>query len=186
MTMEILDLERIRSGFPGITAKVGEYLLEGCVVCLNRKNHQSGVTLSISGDFRENVPIRWTLPTTKQMERTWANQNEATESGAVCIAVLLVEELTDYTVLGRSRVGTGIDYWLGHKGRTVDDQAVIKGDARLEVSGIFQGTESERNYRYKVKLVQTDKSDDTRMPVFVSVVEFGGPHALFGEKNDNS
>ena len=186
MTMEILDLERIRSGFPGITAKVGEYLLEGCVVCLNRKNHQSGITLSISGDFHENVPIRWTLPITKQMERTWANQNEATESGAVCIAVLLVEELTDYTVTEKASQGTGIDFWLGRKDRFATDYDLFRRDARLEISGIFDGSQAETMTRFNMKLLQTNQSDDSERPVFVCVVEFSHPRARLGVKNDST
>ena len=83
--METLNLERIRDGFPGITPRVGEYQLESCVVCLERQNHQSGVQLKLSGDNIETgeLVLHWTLAVTKQMERTWSNQKEATESGYI-------------------------------------------------------------------------------------------------------
>jgi len=180
--MEILDLERIRDGFPGITPRVGEYQLESCVVCLERQNHQSGVRLKLSGDIETELVLLWTLTVTEQMERTWSNQKEATESGAICIAALLVEKFTEYTILEKAREGTGIDYWLGRKNRTLTDYDLFHRDARLEISGIFEGNSAEIAARFRMKLFQTNQSDDSNCPAFVCVVEFGHPQAQLGEK----
>jgi len=184
--METLDLERIRDGFPGLTPKIGEYQLESCVVCLERQNHQSGVQLKLSGDIETELVLQWTLTVTKQMERAWSNQKEATESGAICIAVLLIEKFTEYTILEKAGEGTGIDYWLGRKDRTLTDCDLFHRDARLEISGIFEGNSTEIATRFRMKLLQTNQSDDSQRPVFVCVVEFGHPQARLGVKNDGT
>jgi hypothetical protein len=49
-------------------------------------------------------------------------------------AILLMRALTGYTVIERSRKGTGFDWWLG----TEDN--LFQGKVRLEVSGILRGT----------------------------------------------
>jgi len=180
--METLDLERIRDGFPGVTPRVGEYQLESCVVCLERQSHQSGVRLKLSGDVEAEVVLLWTLMVTQQMERTWSNQKEATESGAICIAALLIEKFTEYTILEKAREGTGIDFWLGRKNRVITDCDLFHRDARLEISGIFEGNSTEIASRFKMKLLQTNQSDDSECPVFVCVVEFGHPQARLGAK----
>jgi hypothetical protein len=184
--LETLDLERIRNGFPGITPRVGEYQLESCVICLERQNHHSGTQLKLSGDIEMELVLLWTLAVTKQMERTWSNQKEATESGAICIAALLIEKFTEYTILEKAREGTGIDYWLGHKNRIVTDYDLFHRDARLEISGIFDGNSTEIAARFKMKLLQTDRSDHSERPVFVCVVEFGHPQVRLGLKNDRA
>ena len=53
----------------------------------------------------------------------------------------------------------------------------------IKLSGIMR--ESEGNtlaMRFQQKAVQTDKSDDTRLPAYVSVVEFSTPKAKFDIK----
>src|SRR5271167_4337074 len=65
---------------------------------------------------------------------SYSPQEEATENGAVGVAILLVDRLTDYHIVQRSWKKTGFDYWLGFK-----DAVVFQGCARLEVSGIRQG-----------------------------------------------
>ena len=60
----------------------------------------------------------------------------------------------------------------------------------IKLSDIKQGMpgimrESEGNtlaLRFQQKTAQTDKSDDTRLPAYVSVVEFSTPKAKFDVK----
>jgi len=55
--------------------------------------------------------------------------------------------------------------------------------ARLEVSGIMHeadGNTAEKRFRQKAE--QTSKSDDTRLPAYVSIVEFSTPKAIFDIK----
>lgn len=84
---------------------------------------------------------------------------------------------TDYTIIERSRKGTGVDYWLGH-----DDDIPFKKSARLEVSGIFTGGEKPLETRFKKKIKQTNQSDSTQLPAYISIVEFSSPIAKFAQK----
>ena len=52
--------------------------------------------------------------------------------------------------------------------------------ARLAVSGIMLGNTLAT--RFEQKSVQTDRSDATRLPAYVSVVEFSTPKAKFDIK----
>jgi hypothetical protein len=104
----------------------------------------------------------------------------ATEYGAYAIAALLMPYLTDLTVIERSVKGKGLgfDFWLGD---ISDRDRLFQRKARLEVSGIRRGSESQIEYRVNIKLKQITPSDLVA-PGYVCVVEFGTPHAWIVEK----
>ena len=87
------------------------------------------------------------------------------------MAILLIRALTGYTVIERSRKGTGFDWWLG----TEDN--LFQGEGRLEVSGILRGTTRRINSRIKARMGQTRQSDNLALTAYVVVVEFGTPRA---------
>ena len=89
---------------------------------------------------------------------------------------MLVRTLTDFTVIERSFKGPGFDYWLGH------DDGLFQGKARLEVSGIRNGTEAQVNQRVKEKLNQITPSDHTGLPAYIVVVEFKQPQSRVVKK----
>ena len=99
------------------------------------------------------------------------------EHGAVCLGIMLTTLLTPYTVIERSRKGTGFDYWLGDK-----DSRLFQKKARLEVSGILQGDDVTMVNRYNMKTVQTEQSDNTGLPAYISIIEFSRPKAIFKQK----
>lgn len=172
-----LQLERITSGTPGITPVLGRYLFEACMVCLARQGHVcDNTSLAIQGDAEKSVKLIWDDVFDDQTNRAWQDQDEATEYGAICLAVLIVLDHTDYTVVERSVKGTGFDYWLGH-----ETDPLFQRKARLEVSGIFQGIDRV-DARFRTKIEQTRRSDGMGLPAFVCVVEFGTPLAKFGRK----
>src|ERR1700680_191776 len=78
---------------------------------------------------------------------------------------------TIYTVVERSRKGTGFAWWLG----TEDN--LFQGKARLEVSGILRGTTRRINSRIKARIGQTRQSDNLALTAYVVVVGFGTPLA---------
>jgi hypothetical protein len=172
--METLDLERIRDGFPGITSAFGEMLLEACLVCLEKQDHKPGTTLHVFGDWNVEVELRWNTVVDERMRRTWSNRNEATEYAAVCLVALLVNQLTDYTIIGKAGEKTGIDFWLGNKPFQGTDELFIQS-GRLEVSGIFSGTKTQIKRRFQLKLIQSKQSEATNLPVFIGVSEFSKP-----------
>ena len=112
---------------------------------------------------------------TDQIDRTWGD--EATESGACAIAMLLILQLTEYTIVRRS-TGTGIDYWLGYR----EKKDIFEDAARLEVSGIAVGNKSDITTRVRQKKKQTKPTDEGGWPAYIVVVEFGTPQAQVEKK----
>lgn len=128
----------------------------------------------MSGVTNESIDLLWTDTYNSQKERTYADMQYTVEHGAVCLSVMLSMFLTPYTVIERSRKGTGFDYWLGN-----EDSVLFQKSARLEVSGILKGNDNEINRRYAAKIKQTRRSDDLQLPAYISVIEFSNPKALF-------
>ena len=111
------------------------------------------------------------IETPEAKRHFWNDLEEATQQGAYAVAILLIRALTGYTVIERSRKGTGFDWWLG----TEDN--LFQGKARLEVSGILRGTMRRINSRIKARMDQTRQSDKLALTAYVVVVEFGTPRA---------
>lgn len=173
-----INISDIAKGMPGITPVIGNYLYENCVVALHKSGHEDGVDLQVSGLVEDTYQLRWDTQVTEQMLRSYRDDTETTEQGAVCISILTAIRLTDYTVVERSWHGTGIDYWLGYK-----DDPLFRRTARLEISGIK--VETTRNTiidRYEQKAKQVEQSDVTNLPAYISIVEFGKPKILYDMK----
>lgn len=173
-----ISLEIIKAGMPGLTPIIGNYLYENCLVCLKKAGHEDGVLIQVRGVCEDVFSLQWVDNVSEQMLRSYQDELETTEFGAVCISIVLAKRLTDYTVIERSWHGTGIDYWLGY-----EDDPLFQRAARLEVSGIKIETASNTvEARYNQKVLQTQLSDQTQLPAFISIVEFGTPKCLFNEK----
>lgn len=172
----MLNLNDLANGLPAITQAFGQALAEAGGVCLESQGHEQGVQLRVRGYREKSYSLVWP-PTTEQMRRCWNDLEVATEHGAVGVAVLLAQKETNYTVIERSRKGTGFDYWMG------DESPIpFQNRARLEISGIRQGNERAIKARVSQKLRQTDQSDDDLLPAYVIVVEFGTPLAEVRKK----
>lgn len=156
---------------PGITTHFGSVLAEAAAVCLDSQDHKNGVQLRMSGEFSALHPLIWEK-VTDQMRRSYADEQVATEHGAYGIAVLIIDRHAGLKVVERSRKGTGFDLWLGTEDR---HGPYFQNKARLEVSGIRTGNDSQLRRRVKEKLQQTTVSDKMKLPAFVAVTEFGTP-----------
>ena len=152
-------------------------MAEAGSVCLESEGHTQGVQLTVRGDVNNRYSVRW-HPVDDQARRAWGDATEATEYGAAGIAALLTERVLPYTIIERSMKDTGFDYWLGDGASDLPMERV----ARLEVSGIRHGNDSDIRRRVKDKLKQTDRSDSVFLPAYVIVVEFGNPLAEVVEK----
>lgn len=170
----IIDTTLIRKGVPGISAIAAMQLYEAFEVCMHLSGHQEKVNLKMDGITHDDVCIIWEDTFNDQKARTYADIQYTTEHGAVCLSVMLTSALTPFTVIERSRKGTGIDYWLGDK-----DSFLFQKKARLEVSGIFKGDEAMMKYRHNAKVMQSNKSKEMNIPAYISVIEFSQPKALF-------
>ncbi len=167
---EIKNIENI----PGLSEGTALNMLEAAVVCLCRQQHNSGVSMPISGVQNYNQVLEWDTLFTNTLDRAYADQEVATELGAVCISILIALSITPYTIIERSRKKTGFDYWLGDKNATLP----FVHSARLEISGIFCNPQGVQQ-RVRYKLRQTSQSDNLKIPAYVSVVEFSQPTACF-------
>lgn len=173
-----LNIESIKQGMPGITPVIGNYLYENCLVSLLKAGHTDGVALQVYGLSEETYNIHWQGIITDQMARSYQDNLETTEQGAVCLSVLLAQHLTGYTIIERSWRGTGIDYWLGYE----EDPFLLRA-ARLEISGIKSETSNNTiAARYEQKAKQTRQSDNVDLPAFISIIEFGTPKCLFNNR----
>ncbi len=158
-------------------------LIEACVVRLHEQGHQGdNIDLKVVGKFSKDVEIKKPYPVTDTLLRTWTEHNYTTDHAACAIALSLVYELTELTVISRSWTTTGFDYWLGPKGTPCEINLPFDNAVRLEISGIRQGNDYQINKRVKEKLVQTGQSDGLKLPAFVIVTEFSTPKAKFVEK----
>lgn len=172
-----IHLNTLREGAPGLTSAVGSSLAEAAAVSLEDQKHASGVAMRVTGDASETFAVEWD-PATDQMRRTWADEQVASEHGAYGCAMLVIEQLTGLQVVQRSRKGTGFDWWLG----TRHGPKLFQEKARLEVSGIRKGGESDVAARTSQKVKQTKQSDATRLPAWAVVVEFSEPQTRAVER----
>ena len=177
----VLDLNQLRVGIPALTRALGEVHAECAAVCLEEKGHGETMPLHV----REHSGDRFELTrpaVTESMRRAHFDKQKATELGACGVALLLTRELTGLTAIQQSRKGTGFDYWLGPESAP-PDALPFEHSARLEVSGILSGTDSQFKTRVKKKLVQSKPSDSTRLPAIAAVVEFGRPQAQVKQRS---
>ena len=172
-----LLLNELENGLPGVSKAWGKFLCEASSLCLSLKNHASGVKMQVIGDAELVFEVFWNNEIIEQIRRSWNDTQELTEYGATGIAVLLIVEMTEFTVIKRARKGEGVDYWLGHK----SDKPPFRNKAKLEVSGIFEGDEAKIKVRLKQKLEQTNPTK-SKLPTYIAIVEFSKPVSYLEKK----
>ena len=154
------------------------YMCDCLVACLAEENHQTGLILKVeTEDKKYNFRIEWTTKVTPHLIGATQDKERTTEWAAMGIALLLVQELTEYPYICTSHKKTGIDFFLS---KNANEMA---RDARLEISGIRK--ESPTNTlkrRLVLKKRQTEPSDAPNKPVFISITEFSEPKSLFVKK----
>lgn len=160
---------------PALIPPLGEMMVQACAICFDDQGHPTGVQMEVIGDESVTCNVHWQLVVSERMSRSWEDMR-ATEQAACGIAILMITELTEWTPIEISRIGTGFDYWLGSKDE-VEAFPFQESKARLEISGIRQGTKSQMEKRVREKFEQTKKSDHLNLPAYVIVVEFSKPQA---------
>ena len=142
---------------------------EAAAVCLDYHTHNQRKRLVIEGDLEGQFELLW-KESTQQILNSRKDMADTVEGGAYCLAMLVIEKMTELKVIKQSQKGTGFDYWMGEK-----PSLGFQDQVRLEVSGILSGTTGQINQRLKEKMEQTKKSDNLNIPAFVVVVEFSKP-----------
>ena len=162
---------------PGISPVSAAHLYEAFEVAMHKSGHPQDVTLQMKGITNEPIQLKWVDNFNLQKDKTYSDLQYTTEHGAVCLSVMITTTVTPYTIIERSRKGTGVDYWLGDA-----ESVLFQRKARLEISGIFNGTESDVLRRYEQKVSQTNLSDSAGIPAYISIVEFSTPKVLYKKK----
>jgi hypothetical protein len=170
-----IDLTTLQQGFPALTPAAGLQLAEAAAVCLEERGHANEVVLSLCGKWTQQYQV--VRPdVTSQMRRCYNDPEEATEWGACGLALLLMRDLSGFSVVERSRRGTGFDYWLGDL-----DESAFQQKVKLEVSGIRRGNMQAIAARIGQKRRQTERATGTEA-TYLAVVEFGQPTARVEER----
>lgn len=178
--MDDLILEELKDVITLISPVQCDFFSENCIVALENNNKKSGCILSVEGDTNTQFCVVWAANVNKA---GYKEVRKIIEHAAEAISFYLCSKLTEFTVIEEAFIGTGIDYWLGYDEthENYDSKNFIR--ARLEISGINEETNTNSiDSRVKRKRFQTDKSDKTKLPGFISVVEFSTPKAFFGKK----
>ncbi len=178
--MEFLELENLSQIQKTFSVSHCDFLIENCIVALENNNHNSGCMLTVSGDQKTEISLKWKRTFKKG---GYKEARKIIEHAAEVLSFVLSAKLTDYTVIEEALIGTGIDYWLGYEETDVNYNPKNFIRARLEVSGINK--ESSKNTianRVKIKMEQTVPSDGYKLPAYISIVEFGTPKAYFRKK----
>lgn len=178
--MSILTLEELKETIELFSPVQCDFLSENCIVAMENNNHSSGCKLSVTGDSTLDFQISWAKTVNKA---GYKEEKKITEHAAETIAFFLTKSLTEYSVVEESRIGTGVDYWLGYNSSSEKYDPKNFFQARLEISGINKETPTNTlEKRVKEKKEQTKPTDHLKLPAYISVVEFSTPKAHFSKK----
>ena len=173
--MNDIHIEMLYSKLKGILSDnfIGT-MVECCVLRLTTQGHISPVELTPFDDLLLTpLKLNWTTEITAELLASYRDENRTTDYAAMCIALILASKLTDFEYVEVSRQGDGVDFWFIEKGRT-------GVSARLEVSGIKIASKANSiKNRLTIKLTQTNQSDKSGVPAYVSIIEFSQPEALY-------
>lgn len=175
MRLDLQELETDKHHF--LTSAAGLNFAHAASVCLDSCGHAKTVQMADEGHFGKTYTIS-RYDVNDQMKRTHNDEQVATEEGAYGVAFLVASREMDVKAIEKSRKKTGIDYWLG-----TEDNFLFQNKVRLEVSGIRNGTDQQVESRYNTKMTQSEKSDYTKLPALVVIVEFGKPRIKTGLRN---
>jgi len=170
-----LNLRVPKGGLPGVTPALFRAFLEAARVILSDLGYRTGTILTVDGLQSLQYCLKFRAAT-EQQRRSYSDPKETTEWAACGIAFLIIPSITSFTVVERSFIGTTVDYWLGHS-----NDPLFQNKARLEVSGIRRGNESEIKSRVSEKLRRSAKIPNS-LPLYVSVTEFGTPCSCLVKK----
>lgn len=171
----ILKLETLADGIPVIPEVAVEFYKQNCMMCFDHSNHKSNVSMSVNHDNQDsNATVIWNGDVSELMRKQYGDLVKATDYAACTIALLIVRELTQYTGIEQSAIGTSIDYYLAPQNK--DDILIFNHAARLEVSGILmENTGNTINARIREKINRLKA--DPNLPTIIIIVEFSKPQA---------
>lgn len=167
-----LKLQMLGNGTTALDKDFESCLGSAAGACLEEQGHIPQIEIRVSGFWNKSLSLDWNR-TTDEAIRTWQNEQQTTELGAYGVALVLVGTVVGLKAFQVSRKFSGFDFWLTEKGKVYPFQEA----ARLEVTGIRHGSESDKKSRLKEKMNRLYEYPSP-LPAFIVVVEFGEPGAL--------
>ncbi len=166
---------------PGLTLDLARAQREACLVCLLHHNHAPGVTLHLDGNHAPGTSpeLIWQIPLPANAPQAHADLQDATEAGAVALAILLVTQYTPYRIAQRAVKGFGFDYYLAPRDEYAPppEHNFLKNRIHLEVSGILtERRGNTRQARLKRKQLRFHRLN-TPTPRLIIIVAFNQPAA---------
>lgn len=180
MSSKTLNLNTLKLSIDTISSTQCDFYGEACAVALEHQNKCSGVKMKVTGDIPSDFNLQWNPPLNKN---GWREAKTFTEFGALALSFFLSKELTEYEIIEEAIIATGIDYWLGYNKKHPNYDPDNFMVARLEISGILTETVSNSfTKRITEKQKQTEPTDGTLLPAYISIIEFSSPKAYFAKK----
>lgn len=174
-TIVVLRLSRLATASPKLTSEVGTTFAQAATVVLEQMGLRAPIRMVAKVRRRTRAFDIQPLLVTEAMRSTHAELGRATEEGAYAIAILLAREVDGLVVTSRAKIGEGVDWWLTSN----PDQPFTH---RLEVSGTTQDRPGVVAARVTVKDRQSKRSDASKVPAIVVVVDFRAPKAVYKER----
>ena len=151
-------------------------------MCLASHHSPGSLELSVTSDDGETgVALEWDAPSDEAL-RSHANELDATENGAYCLVLAVIEELLGLVTLGRTVTRSGADWWvIPLAGLDADTSFDLdRADAvRLEVSGVRTDSASILRARLRDKIDQLRAASE--IPGLAGVVGFLSASVLVEE-----
>jgi hypothetical protein len=161
-----LQLHDLAERHPGVSPGISASYSEAATVCLHR-HHSPPVDLRLERTTPIAAAATWSEPD-DLLRRAWANEVDATEAGAYCVALAALEVTDGLVAVARAETRTGADYYLGPAGQDASD---LESTRRLEVSGIDVGGDSSVKTRLRQKMEQA-AAGRSSLPAIATVVGF--------------
>lgn len=173
-----LLIRSLEERHPGISPGLAASFCEAVAICLQR-HHSSPVEVSIKHITEVTATVNWVKPDDTTL-RAWANEIDATEAGAVGIALASVELSDGLVAYARAETRTGADYYLGPADASPLD---LENSHRLEVSGICSDNESKLRSRLRKKIAQA-KAGISNLPAIAAIVGFSSKTVLLADMEE--
>lgn len=167
MSSVSLDLDDLHARHPGVTPASAASYCEAARVCLDR-HHDSPIVFVIEHEAEEARGHAQWLAADERTRRAWANDTDATEAAAYCIALAAVEASAGLVAVGRAENFVGADFYVAPAG---DDPNDLENRLRLEVSGVDRGGISDIKARLRQKILQVARGRSD-VPAVAVVVGF--------------
>ncbi|WP_421890526.1 hypothetical protein [Marinoscillum sp.] len=150
---------------------------EGLIVSLESHNHSSVTKLKIDGLSTEILDLIWSQKVNKA---GWREPKDYTEAGALALALFSALNFTDYDYIEQSMIGTGFDYYLSYSNEHPSFDGINIFQAKMEVSGILSGDQSQIRARLSQKINQCRSNPVYQnLSGYVSISEFSNPITHF-------